>query len=147
LIFFALQDPVSVKRKAKVVKIVLTRAEGLTSECGKPRTVASFSAANSVLYGWSETAPKNGGYDKCDFVIHFAEGSIYSGRYDLVHWRHEAPNLGNHVRASVGFITGKVRPAHLTEAKFQSGRKSFADLVPRYLELDANLDLSDAQNE
>lgn len=106
--------------KAKEIK--LTRVEGPTGHCGT-RTVtgiAIWAVASSVLHGWSHTAPGApgrypGGYDKCDFWITFEDGFVYSGRYDLVHFSKEMPNLAKHLRENVEFYSGQKCPAHLTQ--------------------------------
>ncbi len=87
--------------------ITITRAEGPTKECGT-RTAQSWIEANAILYSWSRTAPEHGGYDKCDFHIMFEDGTEYSGRYDLMHFRRERPNLALHVRNFVGYLAGEL---------------------------------------
>lgn len=90
-----------------VRSITITRAEGPISECGKPRRVTSWSQANSLLHKWSTSAPKNGGYDKCDFEVIFEDGETYNGRYDLVHWEKESPSLQGHVSSFVSYLAGR----------------------------------------
>ncbi len=89
------------EQKSPVTKITLTRAEGpnplpprvviCTTPCfdttGSDSPVGSlFCKAQIVFNKWSHTAPKeeDGGYDKCDFEVEWAEGATYRGRYDLV---------------------------------------------------------------
>ncbi len=93
-----------------VSTITITRAEGLVEECDKPETVHSWEAADRLLLDWSVTAPKNGGYDKCDFELVFADGETYSGRYDLMHHSKEVPHLAGHVRAHCGTVAGWLKP-------------------------------------
>jgi hypothetical protein len=66
-----------------VIKIVVTRGEGFTRECGTPHEVSSFADADRVLSTMARTAPEHGGYHKVDFVVTFADGETYRGRYDL----------------------------------------------------------------
>lgn len=87
--------------------ITITRAEGFVDECDKPETATSWLAANAILRRWSETAPKTGGYDKCDFVIVFEDGEEYKGRYDLQHWTVETPDIAKHVRSTISYLSGK----------------------------------------
>lgn len=91
----------------KVKTITITRVEDPRGSCDQPRTVDSFPMANALLRVWSTTAPSKGGYDKCDFHIEYEDGEIYEGRYDLMHWQTEAPNLGRHVREFMEYIAGK----------------------------------------
>jgi len=93
--------------KIKPKTIRLERAEGLIAECNKPVTVSSWAHANAVLFNWSRTAPKTGGYDKCDFKVVFEDGTEYEGRYDLVHYTCEHPNLARHVRSFVRYLAGE----------------------------------------
>lgn len=74
--------------KVQVAKIIIRRAEGPCSEC-RTVEVADFPAAEKVLSGWARTAPKGGGYDKCDFTILYEDGQEYKGRYDLTFEREE----------------------------------------------------------
>lgn len=100
------------RRKVAAVKITLDRAEGLASECVvvvvEGRKV--WDQADAVLLQWSKTAPKTGGYDKCDFKVEYADGETYEGRYDLKHHSIETPDLGEHIRSFVGCVAGIVQP-------------------------------------
>lgn len=87
--------------------ITITRVEGYVHECNKPKVAHSWIEADSILHRWSNTAPEHGGYDKCDFTVVFEDGETYEGRYDLVHWRCEAPNLANHISSFVNYLAGK----------------------------------------
>jgi hypothetical protein len=125
--------------KAKITKVTVTRAEGLTKECNKPRTVNCIRVASSILADWARTAPKHGGYDKCDFKIEFDNGNTYSGRYDLEHLSIRTPDLARHVNEGVAFFTGKFRPSHMTTERYARALATdFADLVPKYTEFEAN---------
>lgn len=107
--------------KASVTGIVLERAEGPTALCGKPRRVASFTEADAILREWAKTAPQGGGYDKTDFVVTFANGETYTGRYDLVRDDETRSRLlQNHMTESLSFYAGLRRPAHMTEARYQA---------------------------
>lgn len=82
--------------KHNAISIKLTRAEGLIIECGKPVTVTGenvWKQAKSILYSWSSTAPENGGYDKCDFVVTFDDQETYTGRCDIKHYTCTDPDL------------------------------------------------------
>ncbi|CAG9229846.1 hypothetical protein PSP6_540001 [Paraburkholderia tropica] len=120
----AAQEVAETTQKIAVTKITVTRGEGPSDTCRKPETVATYDEANSILWRWSNTAPKNGGYDKCDFVIVFADGSEYRGRYDLKHWSDETANLAGHVQGLALFYTGRETPAHMTQERHQGFLKS-----------------------
>lgn len=107
--------------------ITITRVEGTHEECDKPATVASFADADALLMQWSETAPKTGGYDKCDFVIQWANGDTYAGRYDLKHHTCERPSVAQHMIDECEFHTGKYCPAHMSEAAYQGQLERISD--------------------
>lgn len=87
------------------LKINLIRAEGPTAECGIFFHAASFFDADLKLKSWSWTAPEGGGYDKCDFwILDEATGVHYEGRYDLKHWKDEAPDLKAHVVSNLEYV-------------------------------------------
>jgi len=123
----------------KVRSITLTRAEGRHEEVGKPITLQKgqhpdmWAAADKVLYGWSTTAPKEGGYDKCDFVIEYDDGEKYTGRYDLYHHSIEFPNLSKHVYDFVRFTSGKYKGA-LTQEEYDKFKEQehFKKLAPEF---------------
>lgn len=111
------QEVATNTQKVAVTQITVTRAEGPSNSCGKPETAATFDDANLILARWSNTAPRSGGYDKCDFVIVFADDSEYSGTYDLKHWGVQAPNLAGHVQGLALFYTARETPAHMTQQR------------------------------
>lgn len=131
----------SVSAKIKIDNIRLTRAEGPSDECGKPVAYAAVTAANAQLSQWSESAPKTGSCDKCDFAIEFDDGAIYEGTYDLKHHSIQMPDVIEHVRSMALFHTARHTPAHLTldrhRALLQSPnyvpiRAYYEDLLQRY---------------
>lgn len=95
------------KRKIPVNYIILERHEGPTSQCDKPITVKNFKDADSILYKWSSSAPKTGGYDKIGYTIVWRDGTVYKGRYDLKHYSIEFPYLSNDLHKKVAFGAGK----------------------------------------
>lgn len=127
--------------KIAIAKITVTRAEGLTAECGKPVTLKSIEGANRLLHAWSDTAPKTGGYDKCDFRIEFEDGTEYKGRYDLKHHSQERADVGEHVRSNALFYTGRWTPSHMTPEKHKAflqldhikdAREAYESLIAKY---------------
>jgi hypothetical protein len=116
-IIAAPQEVAANTQKVAVTKITVTRAEGPSHSCGKPETATTYDDANLILARWSSTAPRSGGYDKCDFVIVFADDSEYSGTYDLKHWGAQTPNLAAHVQGLALFYTARETPAHMTQQR------------------------------
>jgi hypothetical protein len=117
--------------ETKMIKpklITITRAEGFVEECDKPETATSWLAADAILRRWSNTAPKTGGYDKCDFSIVFEDGQDYKGRYDLKHWEAETPDLAHHVRSFISYLSGKA-PAWLLVPGKERYLKHYNDKV------------------
>lgn len=109
--------------KFAAVSILLNRAEGLFAECGPVmletwHDSTPWARANAMLLAWSHTAPKGGGYNKCDFTITYASGDTYEGRFDICHLSHGAPDLAEHVRREVEFYTGDHCPAHMSAADY-----------------------------
>lgn len=97
--------------------IWLNRAEGPIEECGAITLTGRnlWKRANLILQTWSETAPQDGCYDKCDFTITYEDGETYTGRYDLKHWSVEIPNLAQHVSDFVTFHAGRCEESSLPE--------------------------------
>lgn len=130
----------NVARLTRAKEITLTRAEGLHSEVDKPITLHRqqhpdiWAAADKVLFDWSWTAPKGGGYDKIDFTIVYDDGEKYTGRYDLRHYSDEYPHLAKHVYDFVRFTAGKYKGA-LTQEEYDRFKEQphFKKLSPEFL--------------
>jgi hypothetical protein len=103
----------------QAISIRLERAEGRVRECESVVFVrpSMWQDANLRLFQWSMTAPRDGGYHKCDFRVTFEDGETYEGRYDLVHHTVDRPNLERHMRNHVDFSTGDWTPPHMTKAR------------------------------
>lgn len=113
--------------KIQVKLITITRAEGLIEECDKPETATTFDHANGILSRWSETSPKDGSYDKCDFSVEYEDGENYTGRYDLVHWSKERADLAKHMLDHLTFYSGERCPMWL--AKESNGVEKYRKIV------------------
>jgi len=101
--------------------ITLMRAEGPTEQCGIKKEFGCFADANARLRSWANTAPENGGYDKCDFWIKDDSiGLDYQGRYDLKHWRCEVASLKGHVLDHLDFVSGHWTPPHMTAEQHEA---------------------------
>lgn len=76
--------------------------------------------ANHTLWRWAYSAPKSGGYDKCDVTVTWANGETYEARMDIKHPSCSGNDLdvAAHIRQHVGFYSGLVRPYHLTPAQY-----------------------------
>lgn len=91
-----------------MLKITLKRAEGPTDQVGNLSIVSTFAQAAAVLKGWADTAPKRGGYDKCDFSLQLQGDCVeYAGRYDLQHWSAGFPDLKVHVLRRLANMGGE----------------------------------------
>lgn len=96
--------------KIPVTKIELYRAEGPTKECGPAGPFNTWEEADRRLAIWATTAPENGGYDKVDFTITFADGETYKGRYDLQRHGEDGErgfSIAKHVKSHVAFLAHK----------------------------------------
>jgi hypothetical protein len=77
--------------KIKAKTIWLHRGEGPISEAGRTVVVEVpdvWKKAHLVLLEWSDTAPRGGGYDKCDFKVTWEDNESWEGRCDIKHWSH-----------------------------------------------------------
>lgn len=132
------QQVVSGKKRIPVTKITVTRAEGPSSQCRKPVVVSDFAAADKIISLWSWTAPKEGGYDKCDFVIEFEDGETYAGCFRLKHSGNE--RLAAHVRSfceweaglTVNPWCGEEKYRRLMDAADPAEKKSYEDFLNDY---------------
>ncbi len=100
-------------------RITIERAEGYVDECVRVTIEPGhghgdlWDAANRILLLWSLTAPRERGYDKCDFRVEYEDGEVYEGRYDLHHWTRETdegtpfPDLAEHMRNWLRHWVGK----------------------------------------
>lgn len=114
----------------KAVSIKLHRAEGMIHEIETVELKGDgcWKAAWSILFRWSGTAPRNGGYDKCDFTVTYEDGETYNGRYDLVHFLKEGPNLERHIRDHVECYSGRKVPVHYAGEKRADWDRYFASV-------------------
>lgn len=102
----------------QITKIILTRVEGPPKEC-VTKHATTLTHANIVLTAWSHSAPKEGGYHQVDFVLHYQDGELYEGRYHLVHWAVEEPDLAQHVHDFVYLHAALWRPPSVPDWQYQ----------------------------
>jgi len=107
--------------KIKVKAITFTYKEGYTYQSDAlPLTVPTFKQANALLQTWSGTAPKNGAYDKTDFVVEWENGQTYKGTYDLKHWEVETPDLAKHMTSYLSFLAGINKADWMDQARYDA---------------------------
>lgn len=98
--------------------VILDRAEGPATLCGKPVAVHTVKQADAILRTWAATAPAPGAYDKVDFVLVFQDGQTYAGRYDLTRADRFNANLAAHVRRFLEGLHRCANPAAPAYAEF-----------------------------
>ena len=129
--------------KSQVSYVAVNRAEGPCEETGavvfhsgdttptdyddghhhyrgaKVVKVAPGEIAWAVLHQfflWGQTAPENGGYDKCDFKVMWDNGECYEGRFDLVRGGTEGDQtFWTSLRDRVSYYACVRRPAHFND--------------------------------
>lgn len=85
--------------KIAAAKIVIGWSESNYIETGKTFTGANlWRDASYYLNQWPEP---DLGYYKTDFAVHFANGHIYQGRYDI---GADEPTLGAHILAFIASV-------------------------------------------
>lgn len=84
--------------------ITITRLEGPHDEC-RQRSFGTFQEADKTLRHWSMTAPADGSFHRCEYLIEDERQHLsLKGQYDLKHWRVECANLRAHVVGSLEFL-------------------------------------------
>lgn len=133
--------------KAMVKEIHLERAEGPAQLCGRPEVCHTFAAATRLLSSWSTTAPKHGGYDKCDVTVVWEDGRSLKTRYDLKHHEVEIADLMAHVRSEIGFWSGTHCPSHMTQERYEAflGSEMGVRAQPGFADLAAHCVLDDVR--
>lgn len=147
--------------KIQATTITLTRAEGMIHECMTLTVSATdvrnelgdrvgdfiattdvWRRANAVLAAWSRTAPRSGGYDKCDFRVTYADGDTYDGRYDLKAIAADGyPSIERHMFRHCECSSGRQKPAHATREQWDAylrdvlgdkGMREYASFLDTY---------------
>jgi len=111
--------------KIRAKQIALTVAEGPVEMSGTTvvleasKGVDIWKAANEVLKQWARrlVPADSKGYWKQDFVITFADGFEYRGRYDLTRADIVTADLSKHVSSSVVYASGLATPEDDEDAK------------------------------
>ena len=96
-------------------QITITRAEGPADDC-QTFVAHTWEDAENWLRQSAYSAPFEGGYDKCDITIEFADGEAFKLRYDMVHPHANAwLDLATSVRRQWEFFAGRWCPVHMQE--------------------------------
>jgi hypothetical protein len=111
--------PAVPEKRIAVDSITLRRMEGVGAAIGEPIVVKSFEGADEALRGWADTAPDDGGHDKVEFTVRYADGTEYSGRYDLKSRDTEVADLAGHMRRHLEYMAGLRKPASMTEDEYR----------------------------
>jgi hypothetical protein len=104
--------------KIKVTQIMIHRAEGPTEKCVKRLFTDWASAEAHISNICYSIRPGRPGYDKCDFSITYADGMVYSGRFDAKNPMDEQQSLASHIREHLQFLAGEKCPRHITTEQY-----------------------------
>jgi len=140
------------------IEIDITRGEGPSYLCGKQHTITAedrpacsifpepWRASAPIIAGgmmirWGSSAPKTGGYDKCDVVLRWPddpEQMSYAFRFDLQYGGTDAgETIGDSIRSRLRFYAGFApTPAHMDEEQYTelvSGRGAELRDAARYI--------------
>lgn len=134
-----LAAPTTASPMIHATRITITRVEGPTKLCRKPKTFEGprcWIAARVWLLGQSETFPASGGYDKHDFEVEFADGEKYAGRLDCKASDCEDADLdvAEHVRSFVEFMAGTRRPGWMNDLQWARALEQYAAERPAAIE-------------
>lgn len=114
--------------KLKATKVVFERAEGRVEEC-VARTFTGeklWEELETYVFRQRWTAPRSGGYDKCDVLVTFeadetGDQLTYKTRYDMTH--PDAGGYGDtiakHILTEWLFYSFRKTPRHLTREQHQ----------------------------
>ena len=129
--------------KSAVKYVAVNRAEGPMNECGavifyvgdvapvldryfkkaKAIRVLPGDIIKQVLFRfgqWGYSAPKEGGYDKCDFAVVWENGNSYEGRFDMQFGGLEdGLNFWASLQSRLEVRALRKRPAHFTDKNWE----------------------------
>ena len=112
----------------KIISVVLNRAEGPSSQCGKKEfddKAIREGEVQRTLCMWGMTAPKSGGYDKVDFEVKWECDYSYAGRFDMQFGGTDSgETFWVSLRNRLSFYAGRRRPAHFKDDHWQAHLKS-----------------------
>jgi hypothetical protein len=144
-----LEEQVKQLQMLRAAQIKINRGEGPIHECGERvfTGTACWEMAELHLFVSSGTAPREGGYDKCDVEITWGDGAeVYTTRYDMVHRMCENfETLEQHVRRAWRFYSGEHCPRHMTQERYERFLVEFKVPCEAYKKLIATCALGDEQ--
>lgn len=120
----------------ELIAVVINRAEGPAQYCGKHtffrpemkppmiesdngkpwRCSAMIAATTEIKFSprWGTTAPRSGGYDKCDFTLLWADGFTWDGRFDMQFGGLDnGEDFAESVRNRIVYYSGLRLPDHI----------------------------------
>lgn len=131
-------------QKIEAVRFEIEWAEGPIDEQREGRSADSWEDFDAILTEIAQGVKVGGCYEKVGFKITWADGTTYTGRYDVQNISHErahgGPSLRAHVRAFTGYHSGLIKPDHLTEEDYaahlkmhgEETRSEWYELARRY---------------
>lgn len=115
--------------KIGVSQIQLYRYEGPVEDCGRS-WAADWGGAEVALTAWARTAPggvdnpREGGYDKCHFMVVWTNGYEYHGRFDLT--GNNAHELPMQVARELALAAGAWRPSWMSPQQYARVQAMYA---------------------
>lgn len=85
-----------------------------------------------------KNAGKKFGYYKTDFILHFADGNTYSGRYDIGDGEY---GFSNHVRRFAETYGGIKKPYHFNDQEWENFKKQYSKHSEDYRQLLENYEI------
>jgi len=105
------------KHKIRVKVIAFLFKEGERgNEC--PLAFLQLADADAQIRQWAARAPDDGAYDKLDYVVVFADGQTYMGRFDIQRRHVMLADLAKEMRDYLEFCAGRRRPPHWSEEEY-----------------------------
>lgn len=110
--------------------IRIERAEGTDEDCRAGQaTHTTWANAEAHIKRMARTAPKDGGYDKTDIKVEWADGETYAWRFDMTREHVTSPSpLADDLREIASCWAGRRCPNHLDADAYLKLRERFAQL-------------------
>lgn len=106
-------------KKVQVKQITFARVEGRNSDLFN-KVFPTWQEVETAIKNAAITAPGDGGYDKCDFLLEYENGFIYEGKFDMVRDHHtDLQPLAEHVTGYMKFLSGEQKPAHWKDTQYE----------------------------
>lgn len=116
--------------KVKLVSIQFPFSESIHIDTSK--IYCNFEDANAQLSFACRRFRGNCGYDKTDFILTYADGYTYKGRYDIS--PDNTDTLQQHVKSFCECYGGIKKPYHLSEKDWEMFEKypEYAEFLEKY---------------